>query len=1311
MADTITTPAGATPDRPWLGLAHFTAADRDYFYGREEEIRHLADRVRRTPLVILYGVSGYGKSSLLGAGLIPTLEEVGFAVTMMRRCYEALAERPLVDDVIAEILARHPGAKLRPADRPPTLWEFFHDLTQPWFQEPGSDSEATARPVLVLDQFEEIFTRGEDRETHDKEADARARAHAQDFLEQLSDLIENRPPAALRAMLESGAAEERRAILSQFHFDARPVRCVLALRDDFLAHLERWRRAMPSIMEHRVELQLLSGPQAVEAVFKPGTKRPDQPPIIPRKAAEAIVRRVAQLAPDTPLQEIQAVPSLLSLLCEQLNSTRLAEENPLPEISIADVELRSTHILQQFYLECFASIPVSDREKVRAFVEDGMISETGHRHPVAREAAEHQLRKAGVLDPSGVFDELIGRRLLSAEEQRGSSLLEITHDVLIPLILESRNERQERWRKEEQERELAAEREKLAAAALQSRRRLYIAIGMAALTLLAVASAIFGFLARREAVLQRDESRYHEGLAWMFRAHVAKERGAEYPGMLLYAATAIGFEGSGRTDEAEVPHRYITSQRDRRRHEEATKWLKGLPSYLPVWSSPLAPVPLEALAVSPSGRHVAAGGQDGKVMLWDFSSAGPATVISTDAPAIADLSFAPDGTCLMVATGKETHCWNFETRTFSAQPLAAATAIGYGSNAESLISAQASGELSIRNDGQEIILQTGSPTPAARIAQDGVASRTVATVPDRGLLVFFPEVGKAANAWMSEGWNLPKPSNTSPPPQWLCSDASAAAISPDGTFLAVGSRNGSISIWDAATAVKLAEISPDQRHRDRILDLAFRSDGLALVSASGDGRIRIWRLAPAQPAPSLVATLTGHIGPVNRVRFLAGGELLASCGADGSAKLWNVSEQTSNHSGLYRYVREGWYRLGLDTDPPRWGGKSGFIDLPETSLPFLWQRPSPATGVMTVLQSEQEWPGVISLMPGLSEADRMTTASKVTTYLSEEADKGAAAGRWNLVRMRLSQWRKIGRPASETLERLEREVAVLASEGKNFTTGDQIDLVWCRAGTFTMGSPDTDPERRDEGEIPHQVTLSTGFWIGKREVSQGEWKTVMNSNPSEYDELGAQHPIERIDWHQAMDFCRKLTDRERARGSLPAGWEYSLPTEAQWEYACRAGGQSVYCYGDEPGELHAYGNFRDLSNAKVFPPDPQNPADLAQDDGQPVTSPVGRYQANRWGIHDMHGNVREWCRDRLVPQNQKHFKPGDVVPPDPLGDNGNGREIRGGSWKSHPRDCRSARGFAQAATSSTPDVGMRVVLTRIREAPAAGAVKAPASND
>jgi hypothetical protein len=132
----------ATPERPWLGLAHFTEADREYFFGRNAEVRELTDRVRRAPLTVLYGVSGYGKSSIIGVGLIPALRAAGHPIVLLRRCYDDLAERPLHSDVIAACVAGIPGCAL-PEDAPAaTLWEFFHDRAQPWFQRSPSEHDA-----------------------------------------------------------------------------------------------------------------------------------------------------------------------------------------------------------------------------------------------------------------------------------------------------------------------------------------------------------------------------------------------------------------------------------------------------------------------------------------------------------------------------------------------------------------------------------------------------------------------------------------------------------------------------------------------------------------------------------------------------------------------------------------------------------------------------------------------------------------------------------------------------------------------------------------------------------------------------------------------------------------------------------------------------------------------------------------------------------------------------------------------------------------------------------------------------------------
>ena len=127
---------------PGWALRHFTEADRDYFYGRDAEVRELTDRVRRAPLTVLYGVSGYGKSSLIGAGLIPILRKAGHSIVLLRRCYDDLASRPLHGDVIAACASEISGCMRPEAPEALTLWEFFHDRSQPWFQRASEEEDA-----------------------------------------------------------------------------------------------------------------------------------------------------------------------------------------------------------------------------------------------------------------------------------------------------------------------------------------------------------------------------------------------------------------------------------------------------------------------------------------------------------------------------------------------------------------------------------------------------------------------------------------------------------------------------------------------------------------------------------------------------------------------------------------------------------------------------------------------------------------------------------------------------------------------------------------------------------------------------------------------------------------------------------------------------------------------------------------------------------------------------------------------------------------------------------------------------------------
>ncbi len=419
-------------DHPWLGLAAFTEETQRFFFGRDAEIAEIFVRVRDNTLTILYGQSGLGKSSLLGAGLLPKLRVEDYRPVPIRLRYDEI-DPPLLDQVFAEL----EKASLLGTSRPATLWEWLHH------RENRPADFDTRPPVLVFDQFEEIFTLGQRAERLEE-----TRA----LFTQLAELIENRTPAALRARFQ-----EDRRLARDYDNAPTPARLVITLREDFLSHLEQWKKILPSLMKNRMALDLLDGPQALEAVVRPG--RMEGRNLVDEEVGAAIVRFVAKKEAHIPLAEIGAVPPLLSLVCDELNRLRLAQN--LPTITADLVESQSSDILNNFYHESFANLP----DAVRHFIEDRLITEGGHRNPVAQEDALTAFRRAGVENPAAALDQLVARRLISPEERGGLLWIEITHDVLAPLVVRSRDERLERERAAEEERKLIEEQ------ALASKRR------------------------------------------------------------------------------------------------------------------------------------------------------------------------------------------------------------------------------------------------------------------------------------------------------------------------------------------------------------------------------------------------------------------------------------------------------------------------------------------------------------------------------------------------------------------------------------------------------------------------------------------------------------------------------------------------------------------------------------------------------------------------------------------------------------------------------------------------------------------------
>ena len=245
-----------------------------------------------------------------------------------------------------------------------------------------------------------------------------------------------------------------------------------------------------------------------------------------------------------------------------------------------------------------------------------------------------------------------------------------------------------------------------------------------------------------------------------------------------------------------------------------------------------------------------------------------------------------------------------------------------------------------------------------------------------------------------------------------------------------------------------------------------------------------------------------------------------------------------------------------------------------------------------------------------------------------------------------------------------------AGAGAELRAGEQreydgMEFVWVPAGEFRMGS--TSAEEYGHESPVREVRISAGYWLGKHEVTQGEWEAVMGSNPSYFKDCGRDCPVERVSWEDAQAFIGRLNGRS-------GGNRYRLPSEAEWEYAARAGSQEDTYAGDirEPdgvdgvleGIAWCAGNSGDR------------------------TQPVGGKAANAWGLHDMLGNVWEWVEDRYG-----NYPGGSVT--DPEGpSSGWFRVIRGGGWGGIARDCRSSNRIDGAPGIGGKSLGFRLLRTQ-----------------
>ena len=245
-----------------------------------------------------------------------------------------------------------------------------------------------------------------------------------------------------------------------------------------------------------------------------------------------------------------------------------------------------------------------------------------------------------------------------------------------------------------------------------------------------------------------------------------------------------------------------------------------------------------------------------------------------------------------------------------------------------------------------------------------------------------------------------------------------------------------------------------------------------------------------------------------------------------------------------------------------------------------------------------------------------------------------------------------------------------------------VHLRWCPPGRFTMGSPPTEAGRRaDEAQV--EVTLTRGFWMAAFETTQGQWQRIAGAfpdkPPTEAFGLGDAFPVYWVNHAEAEGFCRALTERARRASAIPASAEFRLPTEAQWEYACRAGTTTATAFGDRVR--------RGDANFKI---DPRLDGDGPPSPGR--ATPAGAFRANAWGLHDMHGNVFEWCRDWYHAALPGGVDPDVQVKGEPNRDGSYSRVRRGGAWNDEAHWCRSALRLRYEPERRSDHIGFRVVL-------------------